>query len=191
MAQIRPIVWNSLIDHSLEICWISNDGPIWTFEGSATMVEGTVPFALSYVLRLDRQTGQTRFDAQVRSDITPARAIAVAGAPGAVWRIDGGDGSGSDTLLSGKCIDLGWTPLTNSLSIWHLDLAAGERAEIVNAWVPFPEFVLRPSVQRYTRLGERLYRYEQPEIEFSADLTLDDHGFVRRYGDIWEAVSRP
>ena len=191
MTELQPIVWNSLIDHSLEICWMGNDGPTWTFEGAATLVEGAMPCSLVYVLCINRPTGNTRFAAQVRSGTTPRRAIAITGAPGADWRIEGGDCSDPGILGYGTCIDLGWTPLTNTFSIWRLDLAIGETAEIVNAWVPFPEFVLRPSVQRYTRMGERLFRYEQPEIEFTADLDVDDHGFVRRYGDIWEAVSRP
>lgn len=191
MPAHAPIVWNSLIDHSLEICWIGHDGPNWTFEGAATLVEGPAPFAIRYVLQLDRSTGQTHFDGWVRSGSTAERVITVSGSPGAEWRIEGGDDEGAATIASGTCIDLGWTPLTNTFSIWRLDLAIGESTDIVNAWVPFPEFVLRPSVQRYTRVGDRQYRYDQPEIEFSADLDIDEQGFVRRYGDIWEAVSRP
>ena len=191
MAEHGSIVWNSLIDHSLEICWISSDGPTWTFDGSATLVEGVVPFAITYILHVDRQTGQTRFDGRVRSGSDPERAITITGSPGALWIIDGGDGEDRSSLASAMCIDLGWTPLTNTLSIWNLDLAVGKSADIVNAWVPFPEFVLKPAVQRYTRIGERQYRYEQPEIDFTADLDVDEHGFVRRYGDIWEALSIP
>ncbi len=191
MTQHQPLVWNSLIDHSLEICWITSDGPIWTFDGSATLVEGVVPFSISYGLRLDRQTGQTHFDGRVRSGSIPERAITIAGVHGGDWRIETGDGVVLGTLETATCIDLGWTPLTNTFSIWHLDLAIGDSADIVNAWVPFPEFVLRPSVQRYTRLDDRRYRYEQPEIDFSADLEVDEHGFVRRYGNIWEALSLP
>ncbi len=191
MTELQPIVWNSLIDHSLEICWIGNDGPTWIFEGAATVVEEAVPFSLNYVLRLDRQLGLTRFDGRVRSGSTAERVIAITGSPGNEWRIEGGDGEGTGRLESGTCIDLGWTPLTNTFSIWRLDLAIGESADIVNAWVPFPEFVLKPAVQRYTRVGERRYRYEQPEIDFTADLDVDKHGFVRRYGDIWDAVLLP
>lgn len=191
MAQFRPIVWKSLIDHSLEICWLGHDGPNWTFEGSATLVEGLVPFAIRYVLKLDRSTGQTRFDGWIRSGSATEREIIVSGSPGAEWRIEGGDGDGADTLASGTCIDLGWTPLTNTFSIWRLDLAVGESTDIINAWVPFPEFVLKPAAQRYTRIDERRYRYEQPEIDFAADLDVDEQGFVCRYEGIWEAVLPP
>jgi hypothetical protein len=185
-----PIVWSSLVDHSLEICWIGHEGARWTFEGTATLVEGSVPFAIDYLLRLDRDTGLTQFAGRIRSGSNAERSIIVSGSPGTAWGIAGGDGGeGSDTLASGTCIDLGWTPLTNTFSIWRLDLAIGESADIVNAWVPFPEFVLKPAVQRYTRIGERRYRYEQPEIDFAADLDVDDLGFVWRYEDFWERVS--
>ena len=189
MASMQPIVWSSLIDHSLEICWIDNDGPSWTLEGAATLVEDELPFSITYTLHTDRLTGRTRFDANVRSGTTATRAIKVTGSPDSKWQIDRGDGNDPEQLESGTCIDLGWTPLTNTFSIWRLDLAVGESAEIVNAWVPFPEFILRSSVQQYTRTGERQYRYEQPEIDFTADLDIDEHGFVRRYGDIWKALS--
>ena len=189
MAQHLPLVWSSLIDHSLEICWIATDGPTWTFEGAATLIEGAVPFSLTYVLLLDRQTGLTRFDGRIRGGTSPERAIAISGSLGAEWRIQGGDDESLAALESGTCIDLGWTPLTNTFSIWHLDLAVGECADIVNAWVPFPQIVLIPAVQRYTRVGERRYRYEQPETDFAADLDVDEFGFVRSYEGIWKRVS--
>lgn len=188
MTAHNPIVWKSLIAHGLEICWSHHDGSRWTFDGAATFVEESVPFLITYVLRSDQRTGETRLDGHVRGGGAVARQITITGTAGGLWRIENGTDTGHDTMVTGMCLDLGWTPLTNTLSIWRLDLAIGESADVVNAWFPVPELTLKPAAQRYTRVGERRYRYEQPEIEFVADLVVDEHGFVRRYGEIWEAV---
>ncbi len=186
----RVIVWKSLIDHSLEICRITRDGPSWTFEGSAVMIDGELPISLFYALEIVTAAKSTRFNGRFRLGSAPEQALTLDGIAGGDWHI-GGEAHASlpPPLLDGACcIDLGWTPLTNTFAIWRLDLAIGASAEITTAWLPFPRLSFEPSLQRYTRLTERRYRYEQAAIDFGADLDVDDDGFVLRYGDIWEQI---
>jgi hypothetical protein len=70
-------------------------------------------------------------------------------------------------------IDLGFSPLTNTLAIHRLGLEIGESEQIGAAWLRFPELDVRLLPQRYTRLSETTYRYES-ESGFSADLEVDD-----------------
>jgi len=82
-------------------------------------------------------------------------------------------------------VDLGISPVTNTLPIRRLGLAVGDSREVTAAWVRYPDLHLQPLRQRYTRLAEDRYRYESPG--FAAELTVDELGIVRRYGDIWVA----
>jgi uncharacterized protein len=82
-------------------------------------------------------------------------------------------------------IDLGITPSTNTLPIRRLNLQIGEQAELTAVWIRFPELTIEPLPQRYTRLAANMYRYENADGSFSADLTIDELGVVESYGDIW------
>lgn len=80
-------------------------------------------------------------------------------------------------------VDLSVTPATNTLPLRRLELGVGRDHEVTAAWLKFPELDLEPLPQRYTRVGERDYRYESGTAlaDFSADLRIDDVGLVTNY----------
>lgn len=89
------------------------------------------------------------------------------------------------------CIDIEiWpTPFTNSFPLWRAPLAIGERREFLMAWISAPDMTLRAQPQAYTRLDERLYRFENLDGSgFSADLPLDEHGLVIDYPGLFRRV---
>ena len=69
------------------------------------------------------------------------------------------------------------TPFTNTVAIRRLGLQVGEAAEIKVAYILVPELSLRAAPQRYTRLADRLWRFDGLDIDFTADLTVDEDGF--------------
>ena len=81
------------------------------------------------------------------------------------------------------CIDpdISMTPYTNTLPIRRLRLKIGEAAEIKVAYVLVPELSLRATPQRYSRIGDRAWRFESLDSGFTADLTVDGDGFVTEY----------
>lgn len=81
-------------------------------------------------------------------------------------------------------VDLGWSPVTNTLPIRRVPLAVGETTTIDAAWIRFPELVMERSAQTYERLSHDIWQYRSGS--FTADLLVDDDGLVRRYGDdLW------
>ena len=86
-------------------------------------------------------------------------------------------------------MDLGIGASTNTLPIRRLDLEVGEAAEIVAAWVRFPELSLEPLPQRYTRLAEDRFRYESLDSGFTAEILVDDLGLVVHYTGWCERVA--
>ncbi len=190
MTPDTVIVWTSRIDHSLEVCRLASNGPVWRIEGNAVLVESAHPMSLTYRVDIGRESGYTQFDGRLRGGVAPERRLRVCGGPRDDWRVGAtaAEPLNAPELRGACCIDLGWTPLTNTFAIWHLDLPIGGSREITAAWVPFPVLTLEPASQRYTRLSDRHYRYEQPDIGFSAVLEVDERGFVLTYGTIWERV---
>jgi len=85
-------------------------------------------------------------------------------------------------------VDLSVTPATNTLPIRRLNFAIGESTGVVAAWIRAPSMALERLPQRYSRTGDFSYRYES--TTFAADLTLDVHGVVTTYGDLWHRLDQ-
>ena len=90
------------------------------------------------------------------------------------------------------CIDIDFemTPFTNTLPIRRAPLAIGETRHFRMAYIPADTLEPHPDEQTYTRLGERLYRFEngQGDDYFTADITVDEHGLVTDYPGLFERV---
>jgi hypothetical protein len=87
-------------------------------------------------------------------------------------------------------VDLGYSPLTNTLPIRRLGLRtadAGTRHTVAVAWVLLPSLVVVPAEQTYTVVGVGTIRYSSGD--FSADLTVDGNGFVTHYPGLAQLVT--
>jgi hypothetical protein len=104
------------------------------------------------------------------------------------------DGTGQPLADLQGCVDVDimLTPLTNTLPIRRLALAPGESREISVVYVAAPDLDVRPFRQRYTRLddadGRQRYRYESLASGFTAELPVDDDGFVVEYPGVWRRI---
>ncbi|MFI7210616.1 putative glycolipid-binding domain-containing protein [Micromonospora maritima] len=92
-----------------------------------------------------------------------------------------------DRLAEALDVDLGGSPLTNTLPIRRIglgrlpaDLATGVKV----AWVLLPSLAVVPDEQVYTSLGPGRVRYASDG--FTADLEVDPEGFVVRYPGLAE-----
>ena len=82
-------------------------------------------------------------------------------------------------------IDLNFSPVTNILPIRRCNLAVGEDAIVNAAWLRFPSFELEPLDQVYKRTGRLRYLYTSASGSYMAELTVNEHGFVTDYPDLW------
>ncbi len=109
----------------------------------------------------------------------PAKSLDLRGNGAGRW--SDGEGVWIPALDGCLDVDLALTASTNTLPIRRLGLAVGAAAEIAVAYVEAPELKLRPRRQIYTRLGDRLWRFHAPDIDFTADIAVDAAGFVIEY----------
>jgi uncharacterized protein len=86
-------------------------------------------------------------------------------------------------------VDLGFSPITNTLPIRRLEPAIGEAVAVTAAWVRFPELTVEPLPQRYLRLADRRYRYESAGGAFVAEIEVDDLGLVTTYEGGWRRIT--
>jgi hypothetical protein len=127
-------------------------------------------------VRLELAAGRWRVTATEQGDLDAALTAAGharAGLPGM---------EDPDLLYGVFDVDLGGSPLTNTLPIRRLDLARAENGvahRLSVAWVLLPSLEVVQADQIYTALGPGKVRYASET--FSADLSIDDDGFVIDY----------
>lgn len=94
-----------------------------------------------------------------------------------------------DLLYGAFDVDLSGSPLTNTLPIRRLDLLKAETGvshRLNVAWVLLPSLEIVQADQIYTPLGDHRVRYASET--FSAELTVDDEGFVVDYPGLAKLV---
>ena len=163
--------------------------PFHRYNGVVLGVEGGQPFVAHYWVGIKEHTGRLECSAQ-RVFEGRLGGIFLIREPEGRWlgrSLNERKHSPIPTLDTAVELDFEFTPVTNMLAINRLNLAVGESAELVTAWVRFPTLTVEPFPQRYTRLAERTYRFESEG--FAADLEVDDLNLVVRYGDLWERVA--
>lgn len=138
------------------------------------MLEGK-PLEASYLVEAD-SAWRTR---RVRVEVAGGDTLEILSDGQGHWRrVDG-----TALLELDGCLDpdISMTPFTNTVAIRRLGSKVGEAAEIKVAYILVPELSLRAAPQRYTHVSERLWRFDGLDIDFTADITVDEDGFVVEY----------
>jgi len=184
-------VWVSEDEPGIEDVLITHEPTKGTGFSSAIvrLWEGQ-PLRMQYTLSCDAQWHVRELAAASYSEVIGERTIRLYADGAGNWR----DEKDQPLAALQGCIDVDImvTPLTNTLPIRRLQLAPGESREISVVYIAAPDLSIRPFWQRYTRLddvdGGQHYRYESLESGFTADLPVDDDGFVVDYPGIWRRV---
>jgi hypothetical protein len=99
------------------------------------------------------------------------------------------DGGTMDELDGCMNIDIWPTPFTNSFPIRRVPMAVGERRQVQVAWISAPDLTVCPKTQAYTRLGDRLYLFEDLDGSgFKAELAVDEDGIVLDYPPLFRRI---
>lgn len=179
---IRPVIWKRKDVDGLESTRVRLLEPNWHVEGGAVFAFEGVACRLDYDIQCTRQW-QTR-SALVTGWIGErAIAIDIARSPAGEWRLNG---AVVRQVAGCEDIDLNFSPSTNLLPIRRLALDVGMSANVRAAWLRFPELVLQPLEQTYTRLGLDTFHYKSGTFE--ADITVDEEGLALDYA-VWTRVT--
>jgi hypothetical protein len=144
--------------------------------------EDDAKFGLSYRVKLDA-LWRTR-EALLRT--TSGHALHLESDGQGHWQENGKD----QPALQG-CIDMDIqaTPITNTLPIRRLGLETGESMEIRLGYISMPDLIVSAANQRYMALeAGSLYRFESLQDGFTADLPVDQDGFVLDYPGLFKRL---
>lgn len=193
---LRTVLWQRLDLPGSEWCALGPEPEGWRGVGKVlTSVEGA-PTVIRYELALDDgwHTREVRIALRAASE-TQTRRLHLTVSPEQKWTIareplPATPAPDEAELVRGLIdVDLGFSPLTNTLPIRRLAPAIGDAVAVTAAWVRFPELTLEPLPQRYTRLAARRYRYDSGDGAFMAELAVDDLGLVTSYEGGWRRIA--
>lgn len=187
---LRSVIWQRLDLPGAEYCSLSRTGDGWRLAGVAVAARGAhdsgsgVPLRADYVVDCDA-AWRTRGATLIVVSEGQERRLQIRAEGEGEWSVNGEAVDGVRGLID---IDLNVTPATNTLPIRRLNLPAGASAEVVAAWVRFPELTVEPLWQRYTRLSADRYGYES-DGHFTTEFVVDDLGLLVDYETGWRRVS--
>jgi hypothetical protein len=83
-------------------------------------------------------------------------------------------------------VDIRVTPFTNTLPIRRLKLNRGESRELRVIYFDLLNDTVSPVSQRYTKVSDTVYHYENIPNDFEADIHVDEFGLVVSYPSLFE-----
>lgn len=190
----QTVLWRGIWIPGHEWCQLSQAEAGWRLAGLVLTAVDARPVMVRYDVLVGE--GWATRTVQIACSIGAEQRTLALTVDGARWSVRRGTSpeavtasSDVDAFAGLVDVDLGFSPVTNTLPIRRLAPAVGESIDVTAAWVRFPELTLQPLPQRYTRLSDRHYRYESNGGAFVAHLEVDDAGLVITYEGGWERVA--
>jgi uncharacterized protein len=180
----RVVVWKNQLLDGRDHCALWSTGGGWLLNGVVIgVLKGGKPVLAKYEVHCHKnwQAHDVYLESGMGSNLATLRLHV----ENAVWSSTGKE---LKNIKGCELVDLALTPATNTLPIRQLKLEIGSSKSVTAAWVKFPELIVAPLRQRYTRLSETTYRYES-NSGFSADIVVDDLGLVTDYPGGWDRIA--
>jgi hypothetical protein len=173
---VKLIVWRGLEEWLAEAAEVALDGDRLRARGTQLGADPR-PYRVDYEL----ETGPRWVTRRLRLE-GAERSLDLRRSEDGGWSANG---EARPDLADAQDCDIQNSPLTNTMPI----LREGRRpVELAMAWVALPDLTVRVSHQRYEPLAGGGVRYISLDSDFTADLELDEDGFVTRYPRLAERI---
>jgi hypothetical protein len=192
----KTVIWENEdgSDYSIEYFSLISKRNEYILGGTVILLLEQVPTLIRYEIACDRdwKTRSVRISQQTSKQEN--RYLNLRVDQDQIWRKQSdGPSSKSSTVIGFASgfydIDLQITPATNSLPINRCSLKEGDSQQIQVLWIGFPGLTLEQQEQRYSKINDRLYKFEIPSTGFEKRLQVDELGLVVDYDSLWRRLS--
>ncbi len=176
--------WESDLYKSTERCKVvSKDGTIEVNASVAGQFEEN-PFTVNYLITTNRNWQTLNFSIGFKIDKKIGNMAYFTDGKGNWYKEEGV----AEEFKGCLDIDISLTPFTNSLPINRLKLEENESAIIPVIYINIFTGAGKKVFQKYTRLSDEKYHYENVPNDFEAVLIVDKDGFVTGYPELFKSV---
>lgn len=183
----KEVWWSALDETGLEHLNLRREGQNFVAESTVLKIENGKPFELFYRISIDPEWHVREVEVVLQTDAKQGIKLFADGAGN--WT-DGATGNELPEFSGCFEIDISATPLTNTLPVKRNELKTGAEIDISVVYFLIPEMSIQRSEQRYSRLENDFYKFEENGLfaGFTADLRFDNDGFVIDYPDLFRQI---
>ncbi|MDQ0640056.1 hypothetical protein QF042_003621 [Pedobacter sp. W3I1] len=179
--KIKNIIWKGLHYNSIENCVINVGAKSINIDSSIIGYIDNAIYKVDYTIHADTDWNTISFG--IKSKVNGITNQISGQKIGNLWKIDG---DYQDGLANCTDIDISLTPFTNSLPINRLHLNQNQQMVIDVLYINILEHKIMGVQQKYTRLAEKKYHYQNIENDFESVIEVDNDGFVIDYPRLFE-----
>jgi hypothetical protein len=173
----KNILWTGLEYHSLENCILTISDKGSEIHSSIIGSYAKELYKIEYRIQTNQYWETTFFEIKSQLDnaieITNFRKVGRES-----WNVNGQPDGKFDGCID---IDISLTPFTNTLPINRLNLSEKEGEQIKVLYVDVLGRKMMPVQQKYTKLSQTDYKFENVPNDFESVITIDDLGLVVKY----------
>jgi hypothetical protein len=185
MEHVRTVLWKKADNTSFEYSVLHPVSEGFVLEGTVVLILEDLPAKVTYRVDCDSHW-RTRHVEVLQEKAGKITKMVLTVYEKQHWQENHIPLQLADGLFD---VDFEISPITNSLHIRRLNLKVGESAHSTAVWLRFPSLTLERLKQQYTRISDRRYRYEAPDLGFEAQLEVDADGLIVKYGDLWMRIA--
>ncbi|WP_223609342.1 putative glycolipid-binding domain-containing protein [Chryseobacterium sp. OSA05B] len=178
------LIWRGINYHSLEYFNLNHKNNLYVVESTIIGSYKENLYKVIYELIIDNHWLISEF--KIISEVNSIRHLITGKKIGNQWEINGLIKSDFNGF---EYIDISLTPSTNSLPINNLHLKTNHPKEISVIYIDVLNHQIKTTYQRYTKVNDCHYFYENIENDFKADLLIDEKGWVQKYPGLFEKVA--
>jgi uncharacterized protein len=188
---MRLVIWRGIEEWLAEAVSVELGGDGLSATGTQLGAD-PVPYRLDY--RLDASDGFVTRQLELTASVEDGRRTLTLHHDGSGgWSAEAEGDIELPDLSQARDIDIGFSPLTNSMPILRHGLHRQGEHDFVMAWVEVPSLNVIAAKQRYEHLdgGEHgaTVRFLDGESDFTADLELDREGLLVFYPELARRVA--
>jgi hypothetical protein len=173
----KEIFWKGLQHSSFEKCVVKTTGEKTEVTSSIWGIFREIVYRVGYEIRVNQHWQTEYFN--IQSEVSRVEKKFTYESDGmGNWKVDGVP---VDAFKACIDIDISLTPFTNSLPINRLHLSRQQEKKINVIYIDILEQRISAMAQKYTRVSDFEYKYENVPNDFEAILTVDEFGLVVAY----------
>jgi uncharacterized protein len=175
------ILWSGIEYYSIENCTVERKDKSVIVNSVIIGLYDEMIYRVKYDIQLDKNwnTKSCLIESQINYKIKKTKLVK---------RRDGWYLNGEIRSDFNECtdIDIPLTPLTNSLPVNRLQLTVGQETKVTVIYFDLLEDTIKPVRQKYKRISQGIFKYENIPNDFEAEIQVDEAGFVIDYPPLFQ-----
>jgi hypothetical protein len=181
---MKTIIWKGIFYNSLEYFKLTKQQGAFIVKSKIIGTYADKMYAVEYNLLIDSEWRVQNFG--IEYDINNVKEKIVGEKRNNEWKING---LINTSYTNFNFIDISLTPFTNTLAIRNLNLGISQEQEIDVIYINILDNYTKHVKQKYRKLSDRIYRYENVPNDFEADISVDEFGLVILYPLLFERLT--